>query len=297
MDALLQWGLDIILAIQEFQDPLLDNLFRGITVSGNAALYVIAFPVIFWCMDLRLGVRLGVLFLLSGWCNNTLKDWWQQPRPFEFEATVQLFHARGYGLPSGHSQSAVVFWGLLAHWKPSVLKWGFAIVAIFLIGFSRIYLGVHFPTDVFAGWLIGAILLSLYLGMHESLEQIWASWNTRQQIAFALGVPLVLFLLHPVKNNAAAMGALAGLGVGMLLTSQFSDFRVDGTWMQRGQRILVGGLGLGLLYWGLRWIFPSGVTFVDQMTRWVRYASLGMWIGFAAPWLFSRLHLCSESNE
>ena len=108
MEAILQWGIGFINIIQQIHSPVLDSIFRVITFLGTERFYLLLLPLIFWCVDIRLGARLAVILLLSVYSNFYLKDFLQQPRPFDIDPSVQLADTQGYGLPSGHAQSSVV---------------------------------------------------------------------------------------------------------------------------------------------------------------------------------------------
>ena len=103
MEALLQWGLDLIVVIQQVRGPALDSIFRAITFSGAEEFYLLLLPVLFWCVDFGLGARVGLFLLLSSYLNVYLKDLFHQPRPFDLDPSLQLTPAEGYGLPSGHA--------------------------------------------------------------------------------------------------------------------------------------------------------------------------------------------------
>ncbi|NIR17606.1 MAG: phosphatase PAP2 family protein, partial [Desulfobacterales bacterium] len=102
---------------------------------GNQEFYLFLLPVLLWCVDFGLGARIIILFLLSGYVNTDLKDLFHMPRPFDLNPGVKLIDARGYGLPSGHSQSAVVVWGGIAALMRRNWLWVLAIGLIFFIGF------------------------------------------------------------------------------------------------------------------------------------------------------------------
>ena len=91
MDGIWQWGLVVITTLQSA---------RG--------------PTLLWCVDARLGFRLGVLVLISFYCNSLIKSVVGHPRPFNLDPSVKLMDAKGYGLPSGHAQSAALVWGGVA---------------------------------------------------------------------------------------------------------------------------------------------------------------------------------------
>ena len=72
-------------------------------------------PALYWCIDARLGLRVGMILLLSNGLNAVLKLAFHTPRPYWVDARVTGFAAESsFGLPSGHAQSAASVWGLLA---------------------------------------------------------------------------------------------------------------------------------------------------------------------------------------
>lgn len=293
MEPLQQWGVDLVITIQQIHGPLLDGIFRAITFMGEEEFYLLLLPIFFWCVDSRLGARVTILLLLSSYLNVGLKDLFQQPRPFDLEPGVKLSDAEGYGLPSNHSQSAVVVWGGIADWARKTWLWVVAIMLMVLMGFSRIYLGVHFPTDVLAGWVIGAILLIIYLVIQPRIEKRLVRLNLGLQILLAFGVPLVLLLIHPVKNTIAAMATLAGVGIGLALMKRYVSFNPRGHWQQRTVRFFIGGAVIVGLYLGLRAILPSEESALYLVFRFLHYWLIGLWVTLGAPWLFRLLKLSS----
>jgi len=294
MEAIWQWGLDFIRTVQVVHGPALDTIFKAITFMGEEEFFLILLPLIFWCVDFTLGVRLAFAYLLSTYANTGLKDLFAHPRPFELDPAVKLHDAEGYGLPSGHSESAVVVWGTFAAGFRKTWLWAVAILLMVLIGFSRVYLGVHFPTDVLGGWAVGAVFLAVYL----ALEPRVTGWLKRAglvvQLTLAVAVPLALLLLYPVKDTASSMAVLMGMGVGVALTRRVTPFSAAGPLWQRVLRFLVGVIGLLILYFGLRLVFPGEGEPLYSVMRVVRYALVGLWAGLGAPWLFRRLRLASS---
>ena len=126
MEGIWDWGLEVIRAIQTVHGPFLDEVFRAITFMGEEDFFMILMPLILWCVDFALGVRLAFFFLFSTVVNSVTKGAFAHPRPFDLDPAVKLHDATGYGLPSGHSQSAVVVWGIIASY---VHKWWAWVVA------------------------------------------------------------------------------------------------------------------------------------------------------------------------
>lgn len=297
MEGIWQWGLALIIAIQSSHGPVLDGVFRAITFLGEEEFYLLLFPTLLWCVDARLGLRLGIIFLLSVYVNSLVKDLAGHPRPFELNPTVKLADAEGYGLPSGHAQSAVVVWGGMAAWVRKPAAWIAAGLLAGAIGFSRIYLGVHFPTDVLVGWGIGAVLLAVALAADAPLRALVREWPLPTQVVLATVIPAVFAIIFPVRGTVSALGALAGVGVGFAFSVRHLSLNAAGPWWQRVARFVVGAIALIALYIGPRLVLPSGDAPVDLVFRFLRYAVLGLWISLGAPWLFDRLHLVSPPPQ
>lgn len=297
MQVLWGWGMDLIATIHQTYGPVLENTFRAIALMGEKEFYLFLLPLLFWCVDFGVGVRLAVLFLLSSYLNVDLKDLWRQPRPFDLNLGVRLSPAEGYGLPSGHAQSAVVIWGSIAAWIRKGWFWGIAIGLMVLTGFSRIYLGVHFPRDVFAGWAIGALLLALYLALQPRVERWLVGLSMGQGILLAMAVPLVLLLIHPVKDTTAAMAGLAGMGVGLALKHRYLPFDARGPWWQRTLRFLIGGVVVVVLYLGVQMVVPGEGSPLYLVFRFLHYWLIGLWISLGAPWCFQLLRLAPKARS
>lgn len=74
---------------------------------------------------------------------------------------VERMRLKSYSFPSGHAYGSLLVFGFYAFLIGNPLAWVAAAAAVFLIGLSRVYLTAHFPSDVLAGWLLGALILAL----------------------------------------------------------------------------------------------------------------------------------------
>lgn len=292
METTLQWGLNLIIAIQQYHTPALDTILRAITFLGEEQFYILLLPFVLWCVDFNWGVRLSLILILSSYINTDLKDLFRQPRPFDINSAVKLDDADGYGLPSGHAQLALAVWGALAVWIKKLWFWIFTVSVILLISFSRIYLGVHFPTDIFAGWTIGIIFLCLYFTLEPGAEKKLTNLNRSAQLLIAFIVPVILILLHPVKDTTSAMGILAGAGAGLVFLNQ--KIQTKELWWKITIRLFIGIIVLVILYAGLKILFPKEDSSFYLLFRFLRYSILGIWATFGAPKLFQSLNLMKK---
>ena len=291
METLYTWGLELIHRVQVWRSPALDLAFRSITFLGNEGFYLLILPLLYWCIEARLGFRLSLLFFVSGYLNLALKELLAQPRPADLEQGINLIKETGYGLPSGHAQSAVVLWGFLAYAGKKRWLWAPAAALMVLIGFSRVYLGVHFPTDVLGGWLIGAVLLGAAVlilhftaGRRARLPR-WA-WLIVASLLAAGGIAVL-----PSKDTVSMIAAFWGFVAGYLLLSGTAAADTAGSILQRLLRFPAGLVVLLGLYLGLKALLPAEGQPLYLLFRFVRYALIGFWAGYGAPWLFRLLGL------
>ena len=291
MANLLDWGIQVVLWFQQFS-PTLDLPFKALTFLGDESFYLIFMPLLYWCIDRRSGSRLFFLLLFSAYLNAIAKVLAHQPRPFAYDAQVQaIVPAAGGGMPSGHTQNTVVVWGYLAALSGKRISWLIAALLMVGIPFSRIYLGVHFPTDLIGGYLLGGIILIAFLLSAPRLE-IWLdekgfAW----QLLISLLGPLILILLNTGgdKYVLSMASVLMGVCAGFALERRFVRFSCQGPWRKRLIRYVLGGVVLFGLWGGLKLAFSNMEP--AALLRFIRYALVGLWGGVGAPWVFVRLRL------
>ncbi len=294
MEFLLDWGIQVVLWFQQFS-PALDLPFKALTFLGDETFYLIFMPLFYWCIDRRTGSRLFFLLLFSAYLNAIAKVLVDQPRPFKYDQRVRaIVHAGGGGMPSGHTQNAVVIWGFLAARSGKTISWLIAGFLMAGIPLSRVYLGVHFPTDLFGGYLLGGLILILFLYLAPRLEIWLVEKGFTWQLLISLLGSLILILLNPAGNIYALsmISVLMGVCAGFALERRFIRFSCDGIWWERAIRYLLGVIVLFGLWGGLKVAF-SGMEPAD-LFRFIRYALVGLWGGAGAPWMFVRLRLADD---
>jgi undecaprenyl-diphosphatase len=142
---------------------------RGISDLGEAAFLVVLGAIIAWRL-VSLGRRRQAVFLViaalgAEVVDQALKLWFQRPRPDVFFGPQPL----NYSFPSGHALVSCCFYLAVAEilideqWSRvrKLMVWTLAVLTTGLIGFSRVYLGVHYPTDVLGGYVAAIAWLSM----------------------------------------------------------------------------------------------------------------------------------------
>jgi membrane-associated phospholipid phosphatase len=309
-----RWGLELIRGIQVIENPALTAFMRFFTALGTEYVYILVTLFILWCVDEKKGFRLGILIILSAWANGVLKFFFKQPRPYDFDSAIGLAFETTYGIPSGHAQLSLGFWFLIAGWYRGRGKGAVRIAAllfILMMGFTRLYLGVHFPTDLLAGWLLGGAILGLYFLLEPLLTRVFtggligtASGETRLQMISAALIVLIMNALYP--QDASLAGLFLGIGIGYSLMLKRLSFSVRAGESPPGPvflglRYLLGAAGAAVIYLALKIILPGesslwvGSSLGDillpyyELSRFLRYSLLGLWAVLGAPWVFTRI--------
>jgi undecaprenyl-diphosphatase len=156
----------VSLAIHRLDSPFMDFTMRLFTTVGSLKIVVLALAVVFIGAlrrrDARAAWSLVAVFAAAETINWVLKHLVARTRPGLFEEIATL---HTYRFPSGHAMTGAAVYGMIGvvlarehpRWRPAL---SVAVPAlVFLIGLSRIFLGVHWPTDVLAGWAAGMTLL------------------------------------------------------------------------------------------------------------------------------------------
>jgi len=291
------WGNDIIVSIQAVHNPVLDGFFNAITFMGEAEFYLLIFPLIIWAFDKSIGQRAVFLVFFGLTVNAWVKEAFGHPRPFEWPSIANSpvldlnQNARGPGLPSGHAQASLMLWYYLAYHLKKRWLWALATILFVLISFSRIYLGVHFPTDVLGGAILGLIMLLLFIRFEDRLVDSLQAQAVWLQVGIAIFIPLVLIVIYPHRDAVAALSALSGFSLGIILDQHIIHFEVTGSVTQKILRYVVGIIMLVIIYMGIEIFQPEPGQALYVPVRMVRYTVAGFWVSGGAPWLFTKIKL------
>lgn len=162
--------------IYSFRDPFLTQIMHFVSFLGGefTLLLTAVIVVIFAFKKHKKEAAFFAFTVFTGYVlNNIIKYSLKIPRP----NIDPLSHVGSYGFPSGHAMNSLIFYGLLAYFifhftknrGSSVLVAIFLIIIVLLIGFSRLYLGVHHPSDVIGGFIAGFWWLSTAILIDKTL--------------------------------------------------------------------------------------------------------------------------------
>lgn len=151
--------------LRNMQSSGLDFYFKNITRLGNIIIIIVAIVVLFITLKNIIRIKMLVTIGSTVIINLILKYIIRRPRPDH----IRLIKQGGYSFPSGHAMISVALYGFLIYLvnktiKSKPLKIGLTIlltIIIISIGLSRIYVGVHYPSDILAGYLLSITILLL----------------------------------------------------------------------------------------------------------------------------------------
>jgi membrane-associated phospholipid phosphatase len=329
-DLILDTGIILILYLQSIGDWLTPAM--GVfTALGYQQFYVLFLLVIYWCVNASLGIRIGLLLFFSGAINHLFKVAFHGPRPYWYDPRVRpLSVETTFGVPSGHAQNAVVLWGVIASKLRMKWAWAGAITLIFFISLSRLYLGVHFPSDVLVGWFLGLGLLAAFVSWENRLAVWVKSQSRKKQVWLAFSGSLLMLLfgsltrsllgdwtipevwvegaqlaapeadpLAPLRFSelVAGAGAFLGLALGAVLVHSRGGFSAEGSLGLRLARLPLGLSLALLLFFGIEALLPESGPLLSPVLLYLHYGLAGFWIAGLAPLLFIRLGLAGRANR
>lgn len=249
--------LEILRHIQSIANPFLDFLFQFITICGEQIVIIGVIAIIYWALDKRFGEYIAYSLLTSVLLNNTIKDIFKMKRPIGEEGIRSLREktATGYSFPSGHTQSASSFYGAIAIYLKKKLMYFIATIMIILIGFSRLYLGVHYPKDVIVGGILGVLVSLICYKLYNKFENKMLLYIT----TFIIFIPALTFAQSP--DFIKGMGTYLGFIIGIYVEKRYVNFSIESNTANKIIRVLLGVLILLVLQVGLKYLLPSEIIF------------------------------------
>lgn len=275
---------------------IVDNIMLGVSFFGETAIVILALFIIYWCVDRRLGeYMLFCVFCASG-ISFTLKNIVKRPRPIYSEANLNGdirhvkvhnllvntdFKPTSFSFPSGHvTNGGTLYMGIASFLRK---KWITVLTTCFtlFLAISRVYLGVHYPTDTLVGFLIALIVTwglgTLFIKFHK------------YRFVMAGIVTLILAILSIFYGDTKIFG-LVGAGIGYCvcapIEAKYVKFENTKVWWKAVLRFFVGLLCAGIVFLLGYLVLPmSGLGVVAIMVPVVGSAVL------LSPYLFKVLKI------
>ena len=180
----LNWEPTLMVWLQNLLGDAGATIATFVTMLGEETVMVAILGFIYWCYDKKFGVYVGTNLMVGLVANPMIKNVFLRYRPYMVHSEVKCLKPvhegdlydpllQGYSFPSGHtSNSSTMYFSLPVYGKK---KWLVVIGMLipFLVGLSRVCLGVHYPTDVMAGWLLGAVVVAVMTFLQKKIQIKW----------------------------------------------------------------------------------------------------------------------------
>jgi membrane-associated phospholipid phosphatase len=275
--------------IQSFRTELFDQVFSIITELGDETIFIVVVGLVYWTISKSYGYRYAMIFLSSVVLNETLKGLIRRPRPYTTASVTSVVpETSGYSFPSGHAQNSTMQALLLNERFGALKRWIRPLLTtiVVLVGFSRIYLGQHYLSDVIAGVAVAA---ALYLVFRFASSR--TALTGGKAVLVATPFLAVLMVIFQDKNLWISVAGMIGGTIGYVLEQRFVRYDVRAPWLIQGLKFLLGiSITLGLQE-GLKLVLPYGeaTEFLTLVLDFIRYALLVMWVTLGAPATFKLL--------
>ncbi|MDD2956613.1 MAG: phosphatase PAP2 family protein [Oscillospiraceae bacterium] len=272
--------LEILRWIQTVAHPFWDGFFQLVTMLGEPYLPVLLISVLYWVLDRDSGECLCFALLTSLLFNNVVKNIFRLPRPIGEEGirSLRVETATGWSFPSGHTQTAATLgFAAGARFGRPWVRWA-ALGFSLLVGFSRLYLGVHSPKDVVFGLVFGAVFALLCCFLFQKVRRRLLMYG----IVALAALPFVL--LRGDGDLYDIYGVFCGFFAGVALERHFAWLTPPPASLCR--RLLRWGVGLTALVLVL---LPLLLLPDHPFLHALRYGLIGFTAIGICPWVFQKL--------
>ena len=217
----MQFELEFLKALQSISNPVLDFLFELVTMLAEDIFLIAVITFIFWNVSKEAGKKIVYSLFVSICVNGGIKDIVARKRPYQVSTEItgkRATTATGYSFPSGHSQNISATLFAFARWIKKRWFYVVSVVLSLVVGFSRLYLGVHFPTDVIVGFLLGAGISVLFSFIHDKVK------NHSLLYLITFGAMLLFLFGENSEDFLKSLGLFGGLVAANPIEERFIRF-------------------------------------------------------------------------
>ncbi|HFJ9327858.1 TPA: phosphatase PAP2 family protein [Bacillus paranthracis] len=263
------------------EGSVLTAFFKLVSIIANETLYLIVISISYWCVSKRKAFHMIVMLCFSGYIGIVIKEFMKIPRPYTYDGIQSLYEksAASYSFPSTHVQLATTFWGSFMILCKKRIIWIIGIVFIILVAISRLYLRVHWLSDIIGAVLFSVIVVYLYTKVTMGLSD--RKFILLQRIILA--VSLIMYVMTSQVDNLKLLGVLTGSTIGIMLENHFINMNESNDFKMQVVKTVLGLSIMLIMQFILKKVIPD--------MYYLRYAVTGITITFLCPFIFRMLRL------
>ena len=299
------FSLKFLKVLEQIRTPFLDLLFYFITYGGEEVTLLAALCILFWCVDQKYAYRLAFSFFCSAMAIHMIKLTLRIPRPWVRDPGLTVVErakasATGYSFPSGHTQTSTSLFGTLLFNTKKKWIMALSLLAILLVMFSRMYMGVHTPADVGVSFALSLLIVLIVNKLIDTLEL-----TPGKRMAFAIGLSIFavcacsysIYLyfrgLIPYSDMSdCCKGGAAGIGFALCWYLETMHIRFKPRAASFSKQVIKFLLGLGgvlLLKSGLKILLGTSV-----YANMFRYFAIMIWAMLIMPLIIRKFFTDAE---
>lgn len=294
--------MDFLYMLEQIRMPVLNEFMLAVTTLGEETAFLGIALIVFWCVDKKRGYLLMSVGFMGTMLNQFMKLWFRVPRPWVLDENFTILEAAreaatGYSFPSGHTSSAVGTFGSIAATARKRWVRVVSILLAVLVGFSRMYVGVHTPADVLVGALTSIVLILILRPVAMGERENGMKLVIAAMITMAIGL-LAFVELYPfpadvdgenlaagLKNAYTMIGCMVGVAIVYAVDLKYLDFTTYAKWWAQILKAVLGLILVIAVKEGLR--SPLEALFDGHLAaRAVRYFCIVLVAGIIWPMTF-----------
>lgn len=303
------WLMQVLRDIAGTRTPFFNGVMSSVTVLGEEMAFIVIGLILFWCIDKRFGYRFLFMYVAGNFLNQLLKSIFMIPRPWVIDKDFEIVEAArdgatGWSFPSGHTQSAVLLYGGLARRIKKPWAYMIAAMLILLVGYSRMYLGVHTLLDVGVSLITGLLLIAFTEALFNKIGDGVKPFSIACAILALLCLGLIVFTKTSpasdtyddhVKGAYMLFGTTFGLLAGGFVEKRFIDFDPKSKWWVQIIKVAVGLAMVLALRVGLKKLL--GLISSDASMDAIRYFAMTFFALGVYPLFFNLLRKSDKTPE
>ncbi len=247
--------MQLLKALEQIRTPFFDKFFLLVTQLGEELVFTVILLIVIWTISKKHGYQMFFIFTIGSLVNQVAKLIFKIQRPWTYDDGItpvkgSVEGAGGYSFPSGHTQQSVSLFGSIAMFLKKVWVYIAMIFLILIVAFSRMYLGVHTPADVFTSLGVGLILLFFSAFLFKKFDKYKygdAYLFAIMGLVTAIAIVVLSFskvdteeFIGSVANGWRLLGCCIAMVIAIVADVKFIKFEVKAKWWQQIIKIVVG---------------------------------------------------------